>query len=62
MVPTGKQLRMLCDMTHTTLVSLSRKTRLSRQTVYRALNDVSTDSVKILIYVALTRPDICVFN
>ena len=62
MIPTGKQLRMLCNMTNTSIVKLSKRTRLSRTTIYRAFSDTSSDSVKILIYVALTRPDICVFN
>lgn len=62
MVPTGRQLRMLCNMTNTSVVKLSKRTHLSRTTIRRAFNDASTDSVKILMYVALTRPDICVFN
>ncbi len=62
MVPSGTQLYMLQDMTNMSVAEIARKSHLSRSTVYRAFSNKTTDSTKILIYLALSRPDICVFN
>lgn len=59
MVPNGQSLKNLQKEYDVSVSKLSRLTRLSRTQIYRTFDDVETkDSTRILIYLAITRPDL----
>lgn len=59
MIPNGQALKKLQKEYDISVSKLSRLTRLSRTQIYRTFDDVETkDSTKILLYLAITRPDL----
>lgn len=59
MIPNGQTLRKLRQEYDISVSKLSRLTRLSRTQIYRTFDEIETkDSTKILIYLAITRPDL----
>lgn len=59
MVPNGQTLKRLQKEYDISVSKLSRLTRLSRTQIYRSFDDVETkDSTRILLYLAITRPDL----
>lgn len=59
MVPNGQALKKLQKEYDISVSKLSRLTRLSRTQIYRTFDDVETkDSTRILLYLAITRPDL----
>lgn len=59
MVPNGQALKNLQKEYDISVSKLCRLTRLSRAQIYRTFDDVETkDSTRILIYLAITRPDL----
>ena len=59
MVLNGQELKKLQKEYDISVSKLSRLTRLSRTQIYRTFDDVETkDSTRILLYLAITRPDL----
>lgn len=59
MIPNGQTLKKLQKEYDISVSKLSRLTRLSRTQIYRTFDDVETkDSTRILLYLAITRPDL----
>lgn len=59
MIPDGQVLRKLQKEYNISVSKLSRLTRLSRTHIYRTFDNVETkDSTKILLYLAIIRPDL----
>lgn len=62
-VPSGSQLRSLKVAADISVSQLSRMTRISRNTIYRVFEDEETkDSTRIMIYLALTKPELFIFK
>ena len=60
-VPTGDELRRLQQESSISVLALSRMTHVRASSIYRAFNDVATkDSTRILLYLALTKPELFV--
>ena len=59
MIPNGQTLKKLQKEYDVSVSKLSRLTHLSRTQIYRTFDDVETkDSTRILLYLAITRPDL----
>lgn len=59
MIPSGKNLRQLQKDSKVSVAELSRRTKLSPASIFRAFKDVETrDATRILLYLAITEPEL----